>query len=164
MDHENPRPILIMGWLNLLNVVRYCPPMTIYLPVPAHLAYVVWVRVKQERLAQLAGVSTHLRTEAARRMAYSAEAEAEAVVTLVADLVPQAPGEDVLRVRLATFEQRSGDGLLVPGVHGSGRAGSKVLVVGAGPSIEQARLDLFERVASLLRPEGNAPTAMIKYQ
>ena len=139
--------------------------MTTYLPVPAHLAYVAWVRVKQEQLAQLAAGPEHGRIEAARRMAHGADAEA--VVTLVADLVPTGhPAEDVLRVRLATFERggdRGGSGLLVPGVHGSGRAGSTVLAVGAGPSVERARADLFERVASLLCPEGNAPTTVITF-
>lgn len=136
--------------------------MTTYLPVPGHLAYVAWVRVKQEQLAQLAVGPEHGRIEAARRMAHGADAEA--VVTLVADLVPTGhPAEDVLRVRLATFEQRAGSGLLVPGVHGSGRAGSTVLAVGAGPSIERARADLFARVAALLRPEGLAPTTVITF-
>lgn len=138
--------------------------MTIYLPVPAHLAYVAWVRVKQEQLAQLAVGPEHGRIEAARRMAHGADAEA--VVTLVADKIGTDANGDVLRVRLATFERgsdRDGSGLLVPGVHGSGRAGSKVLAVGAGPSVERARADLFERVASLLRPEGNAPTTVITF-
>lgn len=137
--------------------------MTTYLPVPAHLAYVAWVRVKQEQLAQLAVGPEHGRIEAARRMASGSDAEA--VVTLVADIVPTGYRLDrgVLRVQLATFEGRHGDGLLVPGVHGSGQAGSTVLAVGAGPSVEQARADLFDRVASLLRPEGNAPTTVITF-
>jgi len=133
--------------------------MTTYLPVPGHLAYVAWVRVKQDQLVQLAGGPEHGRIEAARRMA--AGATAEAVVTLVADLVPVpgregGPGER-LRVRLATFGQHLGDGLLVPGLHGSGMPGSPVLAVGAGPSPDKARADLFERVAASLRVRQDGP-------
>jgi len=145
--------------LKLLDGVRYCTPMTTYLPVPGHLAYVAWVRVKQAQLVQLATGPEHGRIEAARRMA--AEAHAEPVVTLVADLVPVpgcegGPGER-LRVRLATFEQRHGDGLLAPGLHGSGMPGSSVLAVGAGPSPDRARADLFERVVVLLRVRQDGP-------
>jgi hypothetical protein len=95
----------------------------------------------------------------------AAGATAEAVVTLVADLVPVpgcegGPGER-LRVRLATFGRGGlgglGDGLLVPGLHGSGMPGSSVLAVGAGPSPDKARADLFERVAALLRVRQDGP-------
>jgi len=145
--------------LKLLDGVRYCTPMTTYLPVPGHLAYVAWVRVKQDQLVQLAGGPEHGRIEAARRMA--AGAQVEAVVTLVADLVPGpgcegGPGER-LRVRLATFEQHLGDGLLAPGLHGSVLLGSPVLAVGAGPSPDKARADLFERVAASLRVRQDGP-------
>jgi hypothetical protein len=154
------------GGLRLLDGVRYCTPMTTYLPVPGHLAYVAWVRVKQAQLVQLATGPEHGRIEAARRMARGAAAEA--VVTLVADLVPVpdregGPGER-LRVRLATFERGGnsgpGDGLLVPGLHGSGMPGSPVLAVGAGPSPDKARADLFERVAALLRVRQAARTSL----
>jgi len=118
----------------LLDGVRYYTPMTTYLPVPGHLAYVAWVRVKQAQLVQLAGGPEHGRIEAARRMARGAQVEA--VVTLVADHVfapgcEGGPGER-LRVRLATFEQHLGDGLLAPGLHGSVLLGSPVLAVGGG--------------------------------
>jgi len=130
--------------------------MTTYLPVPGHLAYVAWVRVKQDQLVQLAGGPEHGRIETARRMA--ARATAEPVVTLVADLVP-VPGceGERLRVRLATFGQHLGDGLLAPGLHGSGLPGSSALAVGSGPSPDKARADLFERVAALLRVRQDDP-------
>jgi hypothetical protein len=132
--------------------------MTTYLPVPDHLAYAAWVRVKQVQLVQLATGPEHGRIEAARRMARGAHAEP--VVTLIADLVPVPGGSGTgerLRVRMATFEQHHGDGLLVPGVHGSGHPESSVLAVGAGPSPDKARADLFDRVAALLRVRQDDP-------
>jgi hypothetical protein len=150
---------VIMEGLNLLNEVRYCTPMTIYLPVPAHLAYVAWVRVKQEQLAQLAVGPEHGRIEAARRMAHGADAEA--VVTLVGEIAPGLhPDDGTLRVRMAALDPHLGEGgvvLLVPGLHGSGLLGSPVLAVGAGPSPDKARADLFERVAALLRVRQDGP-------
>jgi hypothetical protein len=91
-------------------------------------------------------------------------AHAEPVVTLIADLVPVPGGSGTgerLRVRMATFERGGnsglGDGLLVPGVHGSGHPESSVLAVGAGPSPDKARADLFDRVAALLRVPQDDP-------
>jgi len=129
--------------------------MTTYLPVPDHLAYVAWVLVKQEQLVQLATGPEHGRIEAARRMAV--EAQAEPVVTLVAE---GGPGER-LRVRLATFERGGnsglGDGLLVPGLHGSGMPGSPALAVGAGPRPDKTRADLLDRVALWSRARQDGP-------
>lgn len=136
--------------------------MTTYLPVPDHLAYAAWVRVKQGQLVQLASGPEHGRIEAARWMA--AGAHVEPVVTLVADLVPVPGGSGVgerLRVQMATFERGGnhgpGDGLLVPGVHSPGRPECSVLAVGAGPSPDRARTDLFGRVAALLRVRQDDP-------
>lgn len=128
--------------------------MTTYLPVPAHLAYVAWTRVMQEQLTQLADRSRRDLIEAVEQVA--ALASAEPVTALIVETThPQHPADEVVRVRLMTFAQAHGRGPLMPGVHGTGHARSMVLVV--GPSVERARVDLFERVASLLRPEGPAP-------
>jgi hypothetical protein len=133
--------------------------MTTYLPVPGHLAYVAWVRVKQDQLAQLATGPEHGRIEAARRMARGAQAEA--VVTLVGEIVPGPhPDDGTLRVRMAALDPHLGEGgvvLLAPGLHGSGMSVPSVLAVGSGPSPDKARADLFERVAALLRVRQDGP-------
>jgi hypothetical protein len=57
-------PMLIMEGLSLFNGVRYYTPVTTYLPVPGHLAYVAWVRVKRDQLVQLADGPEYGRIEA----------------------------------------------------------------------------------------------------
>ena len=108
--------------------------MTTYLPVPGHLAYAAWVRVKQVQLVQLASGPEH----GGRRMA--AGVQAEAVVTLVADLVPVpgGSGTERLRVRMVTFE-RGGNGPLADGPARAGRAqhrGARVHGVRGGSGTE----------------------------
>jgi hypothetical protein len=133
--------------------------MTTYLPVPNHLAYAAWVRVGQAQLAQLTTGPEHDRIETARRMARGAQVEA--VVALVGEIVPGAHlAGATLRVRMAALDPRFREGgvvLLAPGLHDAGRAGSSMLAVGAGPSPDKARADLFDRVAALLRVSQDAP-------
>jgi hypothetical protein len=139
--------------LSLLDGVRYCTPVTIYLPVPQHLAHVAWIKVQQVALARLMAESGHRRVEAVRRMARLAVIEP--VVALTVDTVPV---KGMSLVQVMTFERRHGDGPLLPGVHGSGHPGSTVLAVGVGPAPAAARADLIARLDVLLRPEGSAPT------
>ena len=133
--------------------------MTIYLPVPQHLAYVAWTRTQQVSLAKLMTASSHDRLEAVRRMARIATVEPVVALTVDSVLAPDGSTRGgVLQAQAMTFEWRHGDGPLLPGVHGSGRPSSTVLAVGMGPTPTAARADLIARVDVLLRPEGSAPT------